>query len=197
MSQGRSREAGDGRHGDAIDTILDQWRHERPDLDLSAMGIFGRLTRLSHIIGPAVEEASARHGMRRGEFDVLASLRRSGPPYTLTPSELSAALMMSRAGMTNRLDRLEKAGLVERNPAPDDRRSFQVTLTPKGREAADAALTEHAASLGRLLSGLTGEERRILDRTMRVLLRTVDRSAARGQTAGNNGQAGPRPRPRG
>ncbi|MFF4986021.1 MarR family winged helix-turn-helix transcriptional regulator [Streptosporangium saharense] len=193
MSQGSARR-GDGGRGDAVDVILAQWRHERPDLDLSAMGIFGRLTRLSRLISPAVEEASARYGMRHGEFDVLASLRRSGPPYTLTPSELSAALMMSRAGMTNRLDRLERAGLVERTLAPDDRRSVRVTLTRKGRETADAALTEHVASLTLLLSGLTAEERRVLDRTMRVLLRSVGRSAARGRAARSR-QTGPAPRP--
>ncbi|MFD0887899.1 MarR family winged helix-turn-helix transcriptional regulator, partial [Streptosporangium algeriense] len=182
MSQGSVRRGNSGP-GDAVDAILAQWRHERPDLDLSAMGIFGRLTRLSRLIVPAAEEASARYGMHRGEFDVLASLRRSGPPYTLTPSELSSALMMSRAGITNRLDRLERAGLVERTLAPDDRRSVRVALTQKGRETVDAALTEHVASLSLLLSGLTAEERRVLDRTMRVLLRSVGRSAARGRAA--------------
>lgn len=160
--------------GDAVDAILEQWRRERPDLDLSAMGTFARLAQLSLVLGPAVEQVFARHGLRRGEFDVLAALRRSGPPYTLIPSELAATLMMSRAGMTNRLDRLEAAGLVERSLDPADRRSFRIALTEEGRRVVDAALTEHAANVARLVTYLTREERETLDRALRSLLRAVE-----------------------
>lgn len=161
--------AGDDR-ADAVDVIIDQWRRERPDLDLSAMGVFGRIALLTAVLGPAVEQVFERHGLRRGEFDVLTALRRSGPPYTLIPSKLSAALMMSRAGMTSRLDRLEEAGLVERRLDPDDRRSFLVTLTERGRAVIDATLTEHAANLARLISPLTPEETRTLERALKTLL---------------------------
>ncbi|MDF5756533.1 MarR family transcriptional regulator [Spongiactinospora sp. TRM90649] len=153
------------------DVILEQWRRERPDLDLSALGVLARLAQVSALLGSAVEEVFARHGMRRGEFDVLAALRRSGPPYTLIPSELSDALMMSRAGMTNRLDRLEAAGLVDRALDPADRRSFRVTLTARGRRAVDAALSEHAPNLTRIMSALSEQQRLALDDALRALQR--------------------------
>lgn len=153
--------------------MLDGWRRERPDLDLSAVGVLGRILQLSLVLGPAVEEVFARHGLRRGEFDVLAALRRSGAPFTLIPSELAATLMTSRAGMTNRLDRLEAAGLVERTLDPDDRRSFRVTLTPRGRRAVDAAVTDHAANVTGILSVLTPEERETVEGALRTLLRAI------------------------
>jgi DNA-binding MarR family transcriptional regulator len=158
---------------DVVDTIVDQWRQERPDLDLSAVGVFGRLSRLALLVQPALEQVFERHGLRHGEFDVLAALRRSGPPYRLTPSSLSTMLMLSRAGMTNRLDRLEAAGLVRRRLDPADRRSFQVELTDRGYQVVDAAMTEHAANEIRLLAGLTDEQRRALDESLRVLIRTL------------------------
>ncbi|MGV9601421.1 MarR family winged helix-turn-helix transcriptional regulator [Streptosporangium sandarakinum] len=158
------------RTPDAIDVVIEEWRRERPDLDLSAMGVFGRLSRLTRLLEAAVEEVFARHGLRQGEFDVLAALRRSGPPYTLIPSELSAVLMTSRAGMTNRIDRLEAAGLVRRSLDPADRRSFRVALTDAGREVIDAAVTEHAAGLARLAAGLPPEDAAELDRILRAML---------------------------
>ncbi|GGP98524.1 MarR family winged helix-turn-helix transcriptional regulator [Streptosporangium pseudovulgare] len=158
------------RAPDAIDLVIEGWRRERPDLDLSAMGVFGRLSRLTRLLEAAVEEVFARHGLRQGEFDVLAALRRSGPPYTLIPSELSAVLMTSRAGMTNRIDRLEAAGLVRRSLDPADRRSFRVALTDTGREVIDAAVTDHAAGLARLAVGLPPEDAAELDRILRAML---------------------------
>ncbi|MGI5161282.1 MarR family winged helix-turn-helix transcriptional regulator [Microbispora sp. CA-102843] len=155
---------------DSVDHILDQWRSERPDLDLSAMGVFGRVAQVARVVEGRVEEILNRHGLRSGDFDVLAALRRSGPPYTLIPSELSDMVMMSRAGMTSRLDRLEAAGLVERSLDPADRRSFKITLSEKGREVIDATLTDHAANLARLASGLATEDAATLDRLLRDLL---------------------------
>jgi DNA-binding MarR family transcriptional regulator len=155
---------------DEVDVIVAQWRRERPDLDLTAMALLGRLGRLALVLGPAVEQVFERHGLRRGEFDVLAALRRSGDPYTLTPSALSATLMLSRAGMTNRLDRLEEAGLVLRRLDPTDRRSFQVTLTGHGRQVVDETMTEHTANETALLAALTPPQRAALDEALRVLL---------------------------
>lgn len=159
--------------GDAVDLILEQWRRERPDLDLSAMGVFGRIAQLTRILGPATERIFARHGLRSGEFDVLAALRRTGPPHTLTPSALSTMLMMSRAGMTNRIDRLEAAGLVERSLDPADRRSFRITLTGRGREVVDAALTDNAANLARIIACLDPGEAEALSASLRTLLRVT------------------------
>lgn len=156
---------------DAIDMILNQWRRERPDLDLSGMGVVGRLWQVTALLAPMVEEVLTRHGLRQGDFDVLTALRRAGEPYTLIPSELADALMMSRAGMTSRVDRLEEAGLVERALDPADRRSFLVALTDRGRVITDETMTEHAANLTRLVSCLPRQEYAALDRALRTLLR--------------------------
>src|SRR3989442_12972113 len=98
--------------------------------------------RLALVLGPAQERVFGPFGLQRGEFDVLAALRRSGPPYTLIPSELSKTLMLSRAGMTSRLDRLEAAGFVERTLDPNDRRSFRIRLTDKGFEGLAAPMAQ-------------------------------------------------------
>ncbi|WP_377268201.1 MarR family winged helix-turn-helix transcriptional regulator [Peterkaempfera sp. SMS 1(5)a] len=169
---------------DEIDAIVGQWRQERPDLDLPAMGLFGRMGRLMLLLEPQVEQVFTRHGLRRGEFDVLAALRRSGPPYTLIPSELAETLMLSRAGMTNRLDRLEAAGLVERALDPADRRSFRITLTGQGLQLADAAVTDHAANLTRLASCLGMEDAAQLDRILRTMLASVARPDRRARGSG-------------
>jgi DNA-binding MarR family transcriptional regulator len=159
---------------DALDAVVSAWARERPDLDLTAIGVAGRLGRLSLVLGPAQERVFGKFGLQRGEFDVLAALRRSGKPYTLIPSELSATLMMSRAGMTSRLDRLEAAGFVERTLDPNDRRSFRIRLTDKGFEVVDAAMTEHTANVTELLSSLRDKELGLLDDVLRKLLREYD-----------------------
>jgi DNA-binding MarR family transcriptional regulator len=157
---------------DEVDVIVEQWRRERPDLDLAAIALLGRMGRLALLLQPAIERVFERHGLSQGEFDVLAALRRSGPPYTLTPSGLSTTLMLSRAGMTSRLDRLEAAGLVNRTMDPADRRSFRVTLTDHGYEVVDDAMTEHTANETELVASLTPEQRANLDDALRVLLST-------------------------
>lgn len=155
---------------DPVDAILEQWRRERPDLDLTPMSVFGRIAVLARMLEPRTETVFAAHGLRQGEFDVLSALRRSGPPYTLIPSELSAMLMMSRAGMTNRLDRLEAAGYVERTLDPADRRSFRITLTEAGRKAIDETMTAHATNLHHLAADLSEQELTILATALRKLL---------------------------
>ncbi|MEU3914125.1 MarR family transcriptional regulator [Streptomyces sp. NPDC029721] len=126
---------------DAVDAITDQWYAVRPDLDTTPMAVFGRIYRISKAMGDAVERTYNRHGVSRGEFDVIATLRRSGTPYTLSPRELSATLMLTTGGMTGRLDKLEKAGLLTRSPDPHDRRGLQVTLTDRGLALVDEAVT--------------------------------------------------------
>jgi DNA-binding MarR family transcriptional regulator len=158
---------------DHIDRILEQWRRERPDLDLTPMAAFGRIGVLARVLVPRSEEVFTEHGLRQGEFDVLTVLRRTGPPYTLIPSELSAMLMMSRAGMTNRLDRLEAAGFVERTLDPADRRSFRITLTDAGRRVIDVTMTEHAANLHRLAAGMDERELAELSDGLRKLLASL------------------------
>jgi DNA-binding MarR family transcriptional regulator len=134
------------------------------------MGVFGRLGRLSAHATRAIEEVFVPHGLSIGEFDVLATLRRAGPPHRMPPGALARLLMLSPAGMTNRVDRLEAAGLVERRPDPEDRRSAFVVLTGRGLATVDAAVTEHVANEARLLAPLSASEQRTLDRLLRKLL---------------------------
>jgi DNA-binding MarR family transcriptional regulator len=125
---------------DGVDRITEQWARERPDLDTTAMAVFGRIFRLARRAGDEVEQAYAAFGIGRAEFDVLATLRRAGVPYELSPGALAASMMLSTGGTTARLDRLEKAGLAERRPSPTDRRGVLVRLTPRGREVVDRAV---------------------------------------------------------
>jgi DNA-binding MarR family transcriptional regulator len=158
---------------DPVDAILEQWRRERPDLDLTPMRVFGRVAVLARLLEPLTEKVFTAHGLRQGEFDVLAALRRVGPPFTLIPSELSAMLMMSRAGMTNRLDRLEAAGFVERTLDPADRRSFRISLTEAGRKTIDETMTTHAANLHHLTEAMNEEELAALSTALHKLLATL------------------------
>lgn len=163
---------------DAVDQMLDAWRRERPDLELAAMGTFGRLGRLAHHASRAIDDVFAQHGLNTGEFDVLAALRRAGAPHVLTPTALARTLMLSPGGMTNRLDRLEAAGLVRREADPDDRRSLQVVLTEEGLRTVDAAVSAHVANEERLLEPLTRAQRTALDDALRALLLQFDQPPA-------------------
>jgi DNA-binding MarR family transcriptional regulator len=142
---------------DPVDLIVEQWAVVRPDLDTTAMEVFGRVFRLARAMGDRMEQAYARYGISRGEFDVLAALRRSEAPHTLPPRRLSATLMLTTGGMTGRLDKLERAGLLRRSPDPHDRRGLQVTLTDEGLrlidEAVGAGLAVQTAALSALDSG--------------------------------------------
>ncbi|MBF6297278.1 MarR family transcriptional regulator [Nocardia amamiensis] len=159
---------------DAVDAIVAQWRRERPDLELEAMAVIGRLGRLMVVAQREIEAVFGKHGLQRGEFDVLAALRRAGEPFELNPSVLADTLMLSRAGMTGRLDRLEAAGLVRRVADAQDRRAILVALTAAGRELVDAVVTEHTANETRILSVLTAGQRRELDRIARILLSSME-----------------------
>jgi DNA-binding MarR family transcriptional regulator len=159
---------------DAVDRFVAQWSRERPDLELAPMALVGRLGRLNALGTAVVEAGLARSGLKLGEFDVLASLRRAGAPYELTPGALVRQLMLSSGAMTNRLDRLEASGLVQRLPDPDDRRGVIVRLTPEGRDVVDRAVTDHVATEATLLGPLSASERATLDRLLRKLLRPLD-----------------------
>ncbi|WP_174416474.1 MarR family winged helix-turn-helix transcriptional regulator [Nocardia concava] len=159
---------------DAVDVIQQQWQRERPDLDGTAMAILGRLGRLLVVGTQRVESVFTAHGLQRGEFDVLAALRRSGEPYELNPSNLADTLMMSRAGMTGRLDRLEKAGLVRRIADSGDRRAIRVALTDRGLHLIDVVVTDHFENETRILSILSEQDRKDLDRITRILLADLE-----------------------
>ena len=151
-------------HTDGVDRIIEQWQHERPELDTAAMAVFGRIFRLARIAGDETERAYAEFGIGRAEFDVLATLRRTGEPYELSPGALAASMMLSTGGTTARLDRLEKAGLIQRRPSPTDRRGVLVALTPQGQEIVDGAVAAGLARQQSLLAHLApADQARLAD----------------------------------
>src|SRR5687767_8576787 len=114
---------------DGVDEIIDMWRRERPDLDPSPIGVIGRISRLARELEQRLEPVYRAHGLEPGWHDVLATLRRIGPPHRLRPSDFTSSLMLTSSGTTKRLDRLEQAGLITRAPDPDDRPGVTITLT--------------------------------------------------------------------
>lgn len=155
---------------DAVDLFLAQWARERPDLDSSPMGIIGRVNRLHQILGRGVGDLLAEYDLERWEFDVLATLRRSGAPYQLTAKELVRMMMVGSAAMTNRVDRLVRKELVHRRADPASRRRVLVSLTDKGLDLVNGAVEGHLANEARLLDGLSAEEQAQLVALMRTLL---------------------------
>lgn len=127
---------------DDVDVFIAQRAAESPGIDTEGMAIFGRVYRIAAQIAPHMEALFARHGLERGEFDVLATLQRCGPPYRLSPTELYKSLMVSSGGLTHRLKRLESAGLIRRTPSPDDGRSRIVELTEDGQRRTRAAFKD-------------------------------------------------------
>jgi len=159
---------------DRVDAIIEQWARERPDLVAEPMEVIGRLSRVAGLLSPRLQEAHKPFGLTREAFDVLATLRRSGAPFRLTPTELYRWLMLSSGAMTNRIDRLEQEGLVERVDDPRDRRGCLVGLTPSGRDLIDRAMDAHVTNELRLLQPLDPAERKTLGTILRKLLLSLE-----------------------
>lgn len=156
---------------DRADVAIRQWARERPELPALPMMVFGRLADAAErVTRDHMDPLFAESGLQRGEFDVLATLRRSGEPYMLSPTRIYEALMISSGGMTNRLDRLERAGLVERRPDPHDRRGKLIALTDAGRRVVDDTIARHVANEERLLSVLTVAEQERLNALLKKLI---------------------------
>jgi DNA-binding MarR family transcriptional regulator len=155
---------------DRIDELVAQWRSERPDLDVDVMAVVARLLAVGALVGRRLDEFAARHGLDRGQGDVLFTLRRAGAPYRLSPSRLAQSLLVTSGTMTNRLDRLEERGLVERVANPSDRRGLDVQLTTAGLRLADGLVAEHVANEQQMLEPLSERERADLVRITRKLL---------------------------
>jgi DNA-binding MarR family transcriptional regulator len=163
---------------DRAQKAAEQWARERPDLDVGPMILLGRLGEAGVVImRDHLNPLFARFGLQPGEFDVLATLRRSGPPYALTPTELYEAAMISSGSMTNRIDRLEKAGLVQRQPNPRDGRGTLVALSATGLALIDDAVAEHVANQRAIVSGLTDKEQAQLSTLLAKLLASNDGKA--------------------
>ena len=155
---------------DHVDRIVEQWAEQRPELDTSGLRVAARVIRLQRYLDQAVSDAVRPFGLQVGELNVLATLRRSGPPFQLTPTQLYRGLLISSGAMTNRLDRLETNGLITRTVDPDDRRKVRVALTDHGREVIDQAMDAHVLRLDEVLAGIEGPERSDLEGLLRTLL---------------------------
>ena len=158
---------------DGVDLIIEQWRHERPELDHSPIGIVGRISRLARELEQRLEPVYAQHGLEPGWHDVLATLRRSGG--ALRPTDLTNASMLTSSGTTKRLDKLEQAGLIAREPDPADRRGTLIALTADGRRLIDALTPAHLDNERRILGGLSeAEQRRLADLLRKLQLSLPD-----------------------
>ncbi|MDR5701844.1 MarR family winged helix-turn-helix transcriptional regulator [Agromyces aerolatus] len=148
---------------DRVAAIQAQWRRERPDLDVSPLGIVGRLHRLADRLRDELIAVYGEYGLGEGEFDVLATLRRAGAPFELAPSELARHTMVTTGAMTKRIDRLEASGLVTRHHSQTDGRARAVRLTDEGRRRIDDAFTAHIGNEHRLVGDLSPADRRTLE----------------------------------
>jgi DNA-binding MarR family transcriptional regulator len=150
--------------------MLRVWKRELPGLDLATEGIVERVQRITRLLDRAMEETLASHELNRGEWRLLGSLRRSGPPYRKSPGQLAEELGLSSGAMTNRLDRMEEAGLVRRHRNPADRRSLEVELTEAGWKAWQSSTDAQAAKEALIASALTEREKAELNVLLRHLL---------------------------
>ena len=164
---------------DYVDSILEQWVRERPDLDVSPMAVMVRLLRVARHLERALQATYASFDLNSGEFDVLTALRLERPTYHLSPTDLFKSLMLSSGAMTNRIDRLEQAGLVVRRLDPQDRRGVLVALTSEGHRVVDGALATSIASQQRLLATLEQAERERLANLLRKLLLSFEGATSR------------------
>lgn len=160
---------------DEVDRILAAWARELPELDTSPLASLSRLSRLDRLLERARRRAFAGQQLEQWEFDVLAALRRQGPPYELSPGELIHQTLSTSGTMTNRVNRLVERGLVERLPNPDDGRGVVVRLTEAGRAAVQAALSELLAFERSVLAAISPDERAQLAALLRRLLAPFER----------------------
>ncbi|MCB6184069.1 MarR family transcriptional regulator [Leeia sp. TBRC 13508] len=158
---------------------VSQWKDEFPNDDFLAMELLGRLLEISQIVSQQhLQPLFASFGLHPGEFDVLATLRRAGSPYQLTPTQLFGAAMISSGGMTNRIDRLEKAGWVMRLPHPTDRRGTLVQLTDTGLTLINQILPVHLATEQSLIAGLSKDKQMALNELLQQLVAQLPESKA-------------------
>lgn len=171
---GRIDDVGGDGDSDEVDGIIAAWRRERPDLDVSPLEVLSRVSRLARQLDLRRRSAFRQHGLEPWEFDVLAALRRSGPPYRLSPGRLLTETLVTSGTMTNRVDRLEAKGLVERSADARDRRGVLVCLTPLGHARVDRALDALLGGEEALLSGLTGGRRAELAGLLRTVASSLE-----------------------
>ena len=159
---------------DAVDRIAEQWARERPDLDVGPMLVVGRLHRTADLLDQRLRPVFAQADLGNGDFDVLASLRRAGPPYKLTPTELAGTTMVTSGAVTKRVDRLVSQGLVERTVSETDGRGRVIALTARGKQVQESLHPQHLANEDHLLEALDAAERRQLGELLSKLLLSLE-----------------------
>ncbi|HET9901477.1 MAG TPA: MarR family transcriptional regulator [Actinomycetes bacterium] len=162
---------------DDVDGLVQAWQRERPDLDVTPLEVLSRVLRLARHLDLARGAAFEGHGLEVWEFDVLAALRRAGPPYAMSPGQLLTQTLVSSGTMTNRIDRLAARRLVERLPDPVDGRGIQVRLTSAGRTRVDDAMSDLLEREREILAPLTDRQRATLATLLRSLVAPFDHSA--------------------
>ena len=155
---------------DEVDAIVQAWRRERPDVDVEPMEVLSRISRLARRLDRLRATAFSAHDLEYWEFDVLAALRRAGPPYRLSPGQLLHETLVTSGTMTNRVDRLTDRGFVTRQDHPKDRRGVLVQLTDAGKDVVDAALAELMAAEGQIMGALDAADHDQLTHSLRLLL---------------------------
>ncbi|MDL5029295.1 MarR family winged helix-turn-helix transcriptional regulator [Vibrio sp. BS-M-Sm-2] len=155
---------------DAIDRVVEQWAKEKPELETEPMAMMGRIMRIAKYMETQVAELHKKYDMKLGEFDVLATLRRSGKPYRLTPSELIGSMMLTSGAMTNRLDKLEAKGLISREHSKEDRRSVSVQLTKDGLILIDQMMTEHVEMQKKLVKSMSASQKKNTNQLLKTWL---------------------------
>ncbi|CAH6842665.1 Transcriptional regulator, MarR family [Vibrio chagasii] len=155
---------------DAIDRVVEQWAKEKPELETEPMAMMGRIMRITKYMETQVADLHKKYDMKLGEFDVLATLRRSGKPYRLTPSELIGSMMLTSGAMTNRLDKLEAKGLISREHSKEDRRSVSVKLTKDGLVLIDEMMTEHVEMQKKLVKSLSASQKKNTNQLLKTWL---------------------------
>lgn len=159
---------------DHVARIQAAWARVRPDLDVTPIGVIGRLHRVGILLTEQLKVIYRRFGLSEGEFDVLATLRRAGEPFERAPGEIAAHTMATTSAVTKRIDRLERAGLVTRRRSAKDGRGRVVALTPAGRDLIDRAFVEHVRNEQRLLADLTPEQVTQLERLLTIWLEKLE-----------------------
>lgn len=162
---------------DLVDVSLEAWLREFPHMDVATEGLVARIHKISRYIDRTLSETAAEFGLTMGDWELLSSLRRQGPPYRMSPTELAKDMMLSSGTMTNRLDKLEEQGLIIRHPHPEDRRGIQVELTDKGRDLWGTAVDVQAAKEKMFADALSDEEKEMANDLLRKMMLAFQRKA--------------------
>ena len=163
---------------DHIDRLVAKWKREAPEYDLAPVEVIGRAGRIMEFVDRALESKFEEFGISRASFDVLAALRRAGPPYRLQQRELMESLLRTSGSISVRIDALEREGLVRREQHEEDRRSIFVALTGNGSKLLKAVIPEHLANESALLAGLNLRERKALISLLRKWLAALEEDGA-------------------